>query len=238
MKKKIIVTIILVIVLVVAMEIFFNNKEKVDENQEQNENKAENNINNYETVEEIKQQSGITGETENYDVITEYDGRKTLVIKPSIEIDTVFAGIIKGEKPEKEEIAEYKKQKPTKNGIWINKTVREKFLEQINSLTNCEYEVDENGYLRLETEKEKNKYDEKLIEMIKRDKITIVDISQKCYILDEVTAQVTEYPFEIMDPYQAYERFEDENTVIYILTTNKEKKIETNEILEQFLLSE
>ena len=67
--------------------------------------------------------------------------------------------------------------------------------------------------------------------MIDSNKIYIIDISGVCYIRDEMTGELVEYPFEKMDPYQVCEPFYSDNNVIIEITTNSAGKLTNQEIL-------
>ena len=71
-------------------------------------------------IEELKEEFNATGADEIYEVQTEYDGRKVLAVKPSINYRVAFAGMIKKAKPEYSEVDKiYEENMPTENGIWV-----------------------------------------------------------------------------------------------------------------------
>ena len=76
----------------------------------------ENTIQTEEKVEEIKNETGATADTNIYQVEKEYDGREVLEIKPSVQVQTVWAGIVKQAMPTIEEINESWEKAPNKSG--------------------------------------------------------------------------------------------------------------------------
>ena len=106
MKKKLIIPITILIIIVIILIVFIINKVT---NKNLNGNAINNDIENTnqtEEVEEIKNETGATADTNIYQVEQEYDGREVLEIKPSVQVQTVWAGIIKQEMPTIEEINE------------------------------------------------------------------------------------------------------------------------------------
>ena len=71
--------------------------------------------------------------------------------------------------------------------------------------------------------------------MITSNNLYIIDISSKYYMLDEVTGEVVENPFEDMAPYSPYETFESENKTIYFISENNQGKINQEEALKEIL---
>ena len=55
------------------------------------------------------------------------------------------------------------------------------------------------------------------------------------YIVDEVDGSIEEYPFEEMDPNDGFEYVEAENKDAYIISENKEGKINQEEVLKEIL---
>ena len=78
-------------------------------------------------IQELKQEYNMTGNTELYEIQTEYDGRKVLAIKASENYKVAFAGLIKKSKVNLDEATEiFEQNYPNKNGIWIEKIVEKK----------------------------------------------------------------------------------------------------------------
>ena len=80
--------------------------------------------------------------------------------------------------------------------------------------------------------KENNKIIENAIES---SNLYIIDISGSSYVRDEISGQIVEYPFEKMAPYQILDIYNNENATIIEITTNKDNKISSKEILEEIL---
>ena len=57
-----------------------------------------------EEVKDLKEDIGVSGDTDLYQIQTEYDGNKTLDIKPEIQYKVAFAGIIEQKIPKLEDI--------------------------------------------------------------------------------------------------------------------------------------
>ena len=64
-----------------------------------------------ETIHEIKEEINATADTDMYQIQEEYDGRQILQIKPSIQFQTVLAGILKNAQPSENEIQDLLKKK-------------------------------------------------------------------------------------------------------------------------------
>lgn len=234
MKKKLIIPITILIIIVIILIVFIINKVT---NKNLNGNAINNDIENTnqtEEVEEIKNETGATADTNIYQVEQEYDGREVLEIKPSVQVQTVWAGIIKQEMPTIEEINESWEKAPNKSGIWISENSRSRFQEILNNVEATGFAIDKEGYLVKKTkniDKRFEKLDQKLID----GKTYIIDISGTCYVRDDMTGEVVEYPFEKMDPYQIYEPYSSENYVIIEITTNKAQKISDSDILDSIM---
>lgn len=230
MNKKIRVLIIGIVIIVVLSCIIFMNK-KSTENESENETFSV----EQQQINELKQQLGITGKNDIYAVSEEYDGRKVLTIKPEIQYSTVMAGIIKESEPEYSEIEELLKKAPNTTGIWVSEKSREKFLKILELVTNAKYKIDEKGFLEKQELSKNNKYDEKINNIISSNKLYVIDINSTCYILDDVTGDVVEYPFEEMDPYIPFEYFETGNKSIFVITSNSSNKISYEDAIKEIL---
>ena len=101
-----------------------------------------------------------------------------------------------------------------------------------NDITN--FSINDEGYLYKE-DTSQNDMAESIEKMINSDKTYIIDISGTCYIRDEMTGEITEYPFEQMDPYQVCEPYIYENTTILVITTNSAEKLTSEEILSSIV---
>ena len=56
-------------------------------------------------------------------------------------------------------------------------------------------------------------------------------MSGKCYVADEISGEIVEYPFEQMDLYQTCEFYEKDNKKIFVVTTNTNNKLSDEEII-------
>ena len=99
---------------------------------------------------------GYTADTDMYEIATEYDGREVVIIKPNIQYQVALAGAIKKDLPEFNELDEILTNGPNTNGIWIESSSREKFLKILKEITECNYTINEDGFL-VQEENEKTK---------------------------------------------------------------------------------
>lgn len=242
-----IVLILVITITVVVISLKNNNKQLEDEDvqQENWENpftqldKNEIQYQENASVDELKKETGLTADSNLYEINTEYDGRKVLNIKASIQYKVAFAGIIKQNLPELNETdAILQENHPDKNGIWIEKNSRQSILEMIKNNTNSEYEIDSQGYLKIKNKKGQNDNDKNIEKWINSDKKIILAKSNIYYQVDEVTGEITEYPFEQLDPYQTYDQIKSDNNIIIVLTSNSEKYLNDSEILQDVLQCE
>ena len=105
----------------------------------------------------------------------------------------------------------------------------------LKEITNSEYEINENGYLKIKNKNNQNENDKKIEKVIKGDKLYILRNSSVTYIVDEVTGEILDYNFEEMDQYQTYEYFEDNNKMIIFINENKEKQMSKKEIIQSII---
>lgn len=225
MNKKIIFvifTLIIISLLILFIAGFSNNTNNSERGQQKQ-------------VEQIKDELGITGNSEIYTIQEEYDGRKVLTIKPEIRYSIALAGIIKNNKPEYSEIDKLLEKEPSGSGIWINVTSRDKFLKMINLITESEYKINNDGFLMIENTVGANDNDKKLQQIISGNKLFIVDINNKFYTVDDATGEIIEYPFEDMDPYTPLEYLEFENKTILVITTNSHNKQNEKDIISEIV---
>ena len=241
MKKKIII--ICLIVLIIIATIFFiiyNRKEVGSEDISSlpiDYNEVEENVveEDEQKINEITDDLGFTGKDDMYEVVTEYDGRETLTIKDSIQYKVALSGVIKKQKPEFSEINEILNNAPKHTGVWLEENSKDKILSLLKNITKAKYSIDNEGYLIQKETSGMNEYDEKIKQMITSNNLYIIDISSKYYILDEVTGEVVENPFEDMDPYTPYEMLTSENKEIYFISENEQGKINQEEALKEIL---
>lgn len=235
MKKKQIIIISVIAIIVILIIINIIGIKKI-EPREQNEEKIIANDKNL--INEIKEEINATGDTNIYEVKKEYDGRKIIQIKPNIQFETALAGILKNAMFEEDEIETLLENKPKYNGIWISNNSREKFLELLEKNNIDNYIIDENGYLKLEKTNSNQQEENTIIEnAIKSDNLYIIDITGTSYIRDEITGNITQYPFEKMDPYQILNTYDNENATILEITTNEKNKVSNKDILQEILQS-
>ena len=247
-KKYIIIGLaIIVIILIVALVIFFSKKDNEDvnnmilvsENNVTNEN-AEDNTSivdqdtsnqNVVEIENMKNEINATGNTDIYYVDEEYDGRKILQVKPDVQFDVDLAGIIKNTMPEENEISELVGKAPTDNGIWISEQSRERFSDLLKNNNINDFSISDDGYLQINNS-ENNDMANKLVNMINSNNLYIINITGIAYERDYISGEITEYPFEDMDPTQAVEPYQKDNKIILEVTTNKMKELTESEILD------
>ncbi len=247
-KKKILIIVLIIVILlivgtIVTISIINNGKEENDKNEnitspevpgvEIDKNQVD--YDNTATVEELKDFTGASGDTELYEVTTEYDGRQVLKIKDNKQYDVAIAGIIKQGKPKFSEIELLKENAPKKSGIWVSEKSRTNFLNLLNNQTNSKYKFNEEGYLEIEDKSSQNNIDKKLESLISGSKLFAIDISGTDYTIDSVTGEIVENPFEQLDPYQAIDYVANDNSYIIIVTTNKEKSLSNKEILNSII---
>ena len=256
MKKKIYIVIIIILVLVIIGGIvFFNkdeeNKQNIVENNISDDNILQNILSNTtdenivienellneverENIEEIKNMQSEINSTANpniYYVDEEYDGRKILQVRPVIQYEVDLAGILKNEKPEEGEIGDLLRNGPKKKGIWISEQSRQDFeaLLKNNNINN--FYISDDGYLQTDGNVE-GELATKLLDMMNSDKLYIINMTGTAYERDYISGEITEYPFESMDPYQAIQSYETDNSTILEITSNKANKLSNKEILE------
>ena len=234
MKKKIILLLIIICMVIVTLVIF--NKINVSNKKKENEETSDIS-NNVEIIENIQKDINSTANTDLFEVVKEYDGKNSIRIKPDIQFNTVLAGIIKKDIPNENEINELIKNAPTNTGIWINDNSREDFINLLESNNINSFEIDENGYLKGKNNKDNELSNKvKIInQMVNSDELYIIDMSGKCYIRDDVSGEILEYPFEEMDPYQIAEPYYNDNVIILNITSNKNNYLSNEEILEGIL---
>ena len=246
-KKKIVlgVVIAIIILIIVAFVVILSTNARNKTENEQNENwenpyteidKNEIQYQESASIDELKNETGLTADSNLYEVNTEYDGRKVLSIKANIQYKVAFAGIIKGQAPKIDEVDTILQENhPTENGVWIDKQSRSKFLELIKGNTKSEYEINEKGYLTIKNKNEQNENDKSLEKFINSGKHLVITISNMYYEVDSVTGEVVEYPFEQLDAYQTYSQVMSDDNIIFVITSNKNKKLTNQEILEDLL---
>lgn len=233
-KRNIILILVVIIVIVIGIVLVKLNFQKDKENK----NNATNEVNIYdkETINEIKEEINATGASDMYQIQEEYDGRKILQIKPSIQFETVLAGILKHGQPLENEIQDLLKNKPAKQGIWIAKQSREAFLSLLKDNEINGYAINEEGYLYVTEEQDKEEAN-KLKEAMQSNQLYMIDISGTSYKRDDLSGEIIEEPFEKMEPYQAVDVYQEGALMILEVTTNEKGILSKQEILEVLLLN-
>lgn len=249
-KKNIIIISVLIVILIVIVLIVskkLNQKEKPDierENYEvQNEVRTDNTasteqIENDEEIKKLKEEYKITGNSVLYRVETESDGRKVINIKSSINYKVAFAGMIKNSRPDFNEIDSiFKENYPTQNGIWIKLEDREKIEKYLNKneLLQSEYKINEKGYLEIVQDNNVTNIDNKIHNLINSNKQYIFCISSICYMVEPVSGEIVDNPYNEFEKYQTYEYFEDENKMIIFITENKDDEMTNKEIFQSIV---
>ena len=235
MKKKFIVCILVAVMIIGIVAILVNlSFQRKKENEKNTTNEID--IYDKETIHEIKEEINATADTDMYQIQEEYDGRQILQIKPSIQFQTVLAGILKNGQPSENEIQDLLKNKPTQEGIWIAKQSRESFLNLLkdNGINSCA--INEQGYLYMTEENEKEEA-KKWKEAMHTNQLYIIDVSGVSYTRDDFSGEIVEYPFEKMEPYQAVDVYQEGNVTILEVTTNEKGILSKQEILQDVLLN-
>ena len=242
MKKKVIISsIVLIIILIVILVAFFITKKSQQDGsgenisslpisyEEENEEKSKQ---DQEQISQITENQGLQADENIYEIATEYDGREVVRVKPNIQYKVALAGMIKKEIPDFSELDDLLTQAPTHTGIWIEETSRESFLNILNNIADSEYEINEEGFLIKKENGKMNDYDKKIQEMLSDETLHIFDINSTTYIVDEVTGEIQEYPFEEMDPYTEYEYFSTDDKEMFIISANSYGKVNQEEVLK------
>lgn len=252
-KKKIILIVSSMLIIVVALVILFvtrneptesNNEEEVTMAETKNQiNEMDNEVSNIgqdtignAEVEELKKTTGVTGNSNIYEVQTEFEGQKILTVKKSVRFKTAFAGMIKKGLPQQSELDDIlNKNYPSKKGIWIEENSRNKVLEIFNNGNSNKYDINNEGYLQIKNKTSQNEVDKKIEKAINGNKTIILDVSSVCYIIDDMTGNILDCNFEENDKYQSHEYFEDNNSLIIFITENKENQLDKSKILSNIV---
>lgn len=252
MKKKtlkILMIIIIALIVIIGIVFLLNRNEPDDKNDENKENSALESVllpgknptietpEEQQEVEEVKEKTGKTGDANLYEVHEVDENTKIATIKSSVKYKVAFAGIIKNGKPDMKEVDNIMEEHhPEFAGIYVVEKDRDKFLQYLEGVTNTEYYIDNNGYLKIGKKNNQNEYDKKLEKAIKGEKLLyIINISSVCYIVDEITGEILDYSFENLDKYQTYEYFDDADKRIIFITENKQKQLDDDEIINSVI---
>lgn len=189
-------------------------------------------------LEELKQEYKYTGPNNIYEINTESDGRKVINVKASMNYKVAFCGMIKNEKPNFDEIDTlFKDNYPTKSGIWILEKDRERVVEYLNNneYTNSIYETNSSGYLKIKKQENSTDYDRNIEKLINGENQYIIAISSVCYMIEPVSGEIVDNPYNEFEEYQTYEYFVDENKIFISITENIGNKITKDEIFESII---
>jgi uncharacterized protein YxeA len=234
--KKIIIIICVIIIFIIFTILNIKNSKynKLEDNIESTRNETKDTsvmYNENATIDDLKEEYKYTGEDDLYEIQTEYDGRKVLTVKPNINYQVAFAGMIQKAKPEYSQVSKiFEDSYPKKTGIWIEENSREKLLSLFNDNLGSNYEIDEDGYLKLVDESFNDENEEKIKNIINGDKQFILCISSVCYMVDSVTGEIVDNPFEDLEKYQTYEYFKNEDNMLIFVTENSEGELSDEEI--------
>lgn len=216
------------------------NQKEVSENIEQTGEKekpeeTEKKQQEQEKISQIIQDQGLQADENIYEIDTEYDGREVVVVKSSIQYKAALAGILKKGKPEFSEINDLLNDAPTHTGIWVEKDSREKFLSILKNITSATYEFDEHGFLVQNAGLRMNKYDIAVQKLLSDEMLHVFAISSVSYLVDSVTGELQEYPFEEMDPYTGYEYLVSQDKDLFVISENLLGKIDQEKVIEEIL---
>lgn len=243
LNKKKVFLVISIILIIISIVVFAmkkdNNNENANTNTDINTNQNEEVTNDEKmyddksTLEDLKEEYKITGSDEIYEIETEDDGRKVINVKADINYKVAFCGMIKKSKPTFQELdSVFEKNSPNKSGIWINPNDESKILAYLNNnkYLNSKYKIDENGYLEIEKSNKQSEYDKKLEKIIKGDKQYLINISSVYYMVDTVTGEIVDNPYNELDRYQVYDYCKDEDKILIFISENKDKKLNEEEM--------
>lgn len=244
-KKKMIVIISITIIAILELVILcLNNVNKKEtqrisqEVQEEYKKMKENSVmyNDEATLEELKEEYKFTGSNDIYEMKTEADGRKVINVKANINYKVAFCGMIKKEKPKFEELDSiYDSSHIQRSGIWINQDSREKILNYLNSNLGYTYDVNEEGYLDIKEKEAQSETDMKIENLINGEKQYILDISSVYYMIDTVTGEIVDNPYNELEEYQTYDYCENEDKMIIFISENINNKLREDEIFESII---
>jgi len=215
-KVFICILIILLIALIIVLAIVTKNKKK------------DIGYNPNVKLEDIKEDKGITGSDDIYEMVEEYDGRKVLRVKPEYLFKVALLGLYQKEnnlglidsKISIEDIDNNYKIAKTyiikkEGGVIVLPNEQKNFLDFISANSKIKYQFDENNRLQAPDdikEEELEEFDKKLIENIKSTSNTIIlTYGTEYYSIDDVTGDIIKYPFVDLDPYIDYDAVRYEN---------------------------
>lgn len=253
MNKKIIIVISILVILGIVLIVKVNSrKEKtinneikdvieIDSEISKEVEDMKNNSTMYDensTLQELKEEYKITGEDAIYEIKTENDGRKTINVKADINYKVAFCGMIKQSKPKFEELDSiYEQNIPNKSGIWIKTSDYKKILSYLNNseYLNAKYKISEKGYLQISESNNQTQYDKQIEKLINGEKQYIINISSTYYMVDPVTGEIIDNPYNELDEYQTYDYCNDNDKTIIFISENENKKLSEDEIFNSII---
>ena len=176
---------------------------------------------------EIKTDKGIVGADELYEVIEEYDGRKSLEIKKEYQFKAALIGIY-----QKENNIEFPNNTistieninnnfdAAKNsliskegGVIVPKKDQASILNIINNNSDLNCYFDDNNYLMISNDgsTELSEFDQKIVEKIDSNSIIIMTYDTSYCWIDNVSGKIINYPFCDLDPYIDYDEIYYDN---------------------------
>lgn len=234
MGKRYCIIITLIVISIIATTIFIiTRKPKQEEVNNENitQSSKSSNHDNTEEIETIKNELNATANTDIYQVEEEPGGRKILQVKPEVQFEVDLAGIIKNAKPDEKELQSFLEKAPKTQGVWISNQSRGNFLQLLNKNGIESFCITEEGYLQ-SNEADDNVTVKNLKNMINSNRLYIINMTGIAYERDYISGEITEYPFEDMDPFEIIEPYQKDNKIILEITSNKKQKLSDREILE------
>ena len=130
----------------------------------------------------------------------------------------------------------FEKNAPTKNGICIIEKDRNKILNYLNNNDKLDFKYKiEDGYLKISDDANSSSLDKKIRKIIDGNKQIILDISSVYYMVDTVTGDIVDNPYNELSKSQTYEYVQDENKMIIFVTENAEKILTENDIFDSII---
>ena len=222
-KVSIAIGIIVVAILVVVISIVKNHK-VIDIGYKSNVN-----------MNEIKTEKGIVGADELYEVIEEYDGRKSLDIKKEYQFKVALIGIYQKESNVEfpnntistiENINNYYDDAKTsliskEGGLIVPKKDQASILNIINNNSNRSYYFDDSNYLKINSDESigLSDFDKKIVEKIDSNNTVIMTYDTNYYWIDNVSGEIIDYPFCDLDPYIDYDEIMYDNYSIRFINS-------------------
>ena len=148
-----------------------------------------------------------------------------------------LAGMLKNDIPTEDEVNSAKLM-PINNevGVWVEEKSREEFVNRINQITNNNYIIDENGFLKIEEQSEENnKYDNYLEMLLNANKLYAFGISGDFYLRDTVNGEIINNYYEELNEYQTYDYVIYNDKMIINLPKNENSYITNEEIFDSLI---